>query len=405
MATVAYLALGSNVGDRSGQLERALHLLKESEGIQFVRVSRFWETQPVGGPPGQGKYLNAAVAVETTLTPIELMQLCLSIEEKCGRVRREKYGPRTLDIDLLLYGDLVLQTETLSVPHPRMHLRGFVLGPLAEIAPTAVHPVLQKTVAELLASLGHRSLLGKRAVVTGSSSGIGRAIAVELAKRGADVIVHANVSREQAKDTARLVREAGVRAETLFADVRDAESCRRLVESAWQTFEGLDVWVNNAGADILTGGNARLSFEEKLRLLWETDVCGTIRLSREAGRRMMEQGWGLIVNVGWDQAEIGMGGDSGQLFGTVKAAVAAFSKSLAATLAPQVRVNCVAPGWIRTAWGETASETWQKRAVGEALLQRWGMPDDVAGAVCWLASSDADFVTGQVLRVNGGAVR
>jgi NAD(P)-dependent dehydrogenase (short-subunit alcohol dehydrogenase family) len=109
--------------------------------------------------------------------------------------------------------------------------------------------------------------------------------------------------------------------------------------------------------------------------------------------------------MGWDQAETGMEGDSGQLFAAAKAAVMAFSKSLALTLAPQVRVNCVAPGWIRTAWGETASGYWQERVRGETPLGRWGTPEDVAGAVCWLASPAAGFITGQVVRVNGGAVR
>jgi 3-oxoacyl-[acyl-carrier protein] reductase len=114
---------------------------------------------------------------------------------------------------------------------------------------------------------------------------------------------------------------------------------------------------------------------------------------------------GLIVNVGWDQAETGMEGDSGQLFGAVKGAVMAFSRSLAVTLAPGVRVNCLAPGWIRTAWGQGAPRGWQERVVRETPLGRWGTPEDVAAMARWLASPAAAYVTGQVLRVNGGAVR
>jgi NAD(P)-dependent dehydrogenase (short-subunit alcohol dehydrogenase family) len=114
---------------------------------------------------------------------------------------------------------------------------------------------------------------------------------------------------------------------------------------------------------------------------------------------------GVIINVGWDQAETGMEGDSGELFGAVKAAVHGATKSLARSLAPKVRVNAVAPGWIRTAWGESAPPAWQQRAITEAPLGRWGQPEDVAGAVAWLAGPDASFITGQIIRVNGGAVR
>jgi len=113
----------------------------------------------------------------------------------------------------------------------------------------------------------------------------------------------------------------------------------------------------------------------------------------------------VILTMGWDQAETGMEGDSGQLFGAAKAAVIAFSKSLAVSLAPAVRVNCLAPGWVRTAWGAGASAAWQERVRRETPLGRWGEPEDVAGAAVWLASDAAAFVTGQVVRVNGGAVR
>jgi 3-oxoacyl-[acyl-carrier protein] reductase len=109
-----------------------------------------------------------------------------------------------------------------------------------------------------------------------------------------------------------------------------------------------------------------------------------------------------IVTIGWDQAETGMEGDSWELFAATKGAVMAFTRSLARSLAPAVRANCVAPGWIRTAWGEGASEAWQRRAVRESMLGRWGEPEDIAAAVHWLLSPDAAFVTAQVLPVNGG---
>jgi 3-oxoacyl-[acyl-carrier protein] reductase len=120
------------------------------------------------------------------------------------------------------------------------------------------------------------------------------------------------------------------------------------------------------------------------------------------GRFMADREGGSIVTVGWDQAATGMEGDSGELFAATKGAVMAFTKSLAKSLAPKVRVNCVAPGWIRTAWGEGASEAWQRRAVRESMLGRWGEPEDIAAAAHWLVSPRAAFVTGQVINVNGG---
>ena len=113
----------------------------------------------------------------------------------------------------------------------------------------------------------------------------------------------------------------------------------------------------------------------------------------------------MILTVGWDQAETGMEGDSGELFAAVKGAVTCFTRSLALSLAPEVRVNCLAPGWVRTAWGETASPAWQERVRRETPLGVWGLPEDVAAAAVWLASPAAAFVTGQTIRVNGGAVR
>jgi NAD(P)-dependent dehydrogenase (short-subunit alcohol dehydrogenase family) len=120
---------------------------------------------------------------------------------------------------------------------------------------------------------------------------------------------------------------------------------------------------------------------------------------------MKAAGGGVILNLGWDQAETGMNTDSGQLFGASKGAVMCFTRSLSVALAPEVRVNCLAPGWIRTAWGEQAPEAWQHRAEGEAVLGRWGAPEDIAAAARFLASPAAAFITGQTMRINGGAVR
>jgi 2-amino-4-hydroxy-6-hydroxymethyldihydropteridine diphosphokinase len=412
--TTVYVALGSNLGDRGDYLRRALMALHQSSGIELTRVSPTYETRPVGGPPGQSAYLNAVAELKTEREPRDLLKVLLTIERDLGRVRSERDGPRTIDLDLLLYGDLVYADADLTVPHPRLNERLFVLQPLAQLAPGLIHPVLKRSVADLLAELQGlrlhssapgRELAGTRAVVTGSTSGIGRAIAWELAAAGADVIVHGRRSLEAAQETADRVRLLGGRSEVLLADLTDADACPRLVEQAWQCWQGIDVWINNAGADTLTGTAASWSFERKLRELLAVDVTATMLLSRAVGRRMKANGGGAIVNVSWDQAETGMEGDSGELFAAAKAAVAAFSKSLALSLAPNVRVNCLAPGWIRTAWGEGASERWQERVRRETPLQRWGTPEDVAAAARWLVSPAAAFLTGQVLRINGGAVR
>jgi 2-amino-4-hydroxy-6-hydroxymethyldihydropteridine diphosphokinase len=412
MAVTAYVALGSNLGDRSGYLNGALQALRERSGLAVARVSSFHETAPVGGPPSQGLYLNAVAEIHTDLSPHQLLDVLQAVEQQFGRVRRERDGPRTLDLDLLLFGDRVLSEPSLVVPHPRMRQRVFVLEPLAEIAPAAVDPVSGLTAAELLQQLRTapaaetgRELRGLRALVTGSTSGIGRAIALKLAAAGADVLVHGRRSLEAAERVANQAASLGVRAGLILADLRRQDECRALVERAWGQWDGLDVWVNNAGADTLTGEAGRWPFERKLEELLAVDVTATLLLARDVGRWMKARGSGTIINMGWDQADGGMEGDSGQLFGAAKAAVMAFSKSLALSLAPEVRVNCLAPGWIQTAWGEKASADWQQRVLRETPLGRWGTPEDVAGAVRWLVSPEAAFITGQVLRINGGAVR
>ena len=245
-------------------------------------------------------------------------------------------------------------------------------------------------------------LAGQTAVVTGSSSGIGRAIALELAAAGADVLVQARQSREAAEQVVSEVKALGRASDVVLCDLADEAMHESLVERAWSWNGAVDIWVNNAGADVLTGEAARWPFEKKLEQLWRVDVVATMRLSRLTGAKMKASSSGAIVNLGWDQAEHGMSGDSGELFAASKGAVMAFTRSLAKTLAPEVRVNCLAPGWVKTAWGERASDYWQQRAQRESLLGRWGTPEDVARAARFLVSPAASFITGQVLPVNGG---
>jgi len=407
MPDFAYIALGSNLGDRANYLDQAVELLKQTPGLAVTRVSAYHETDPVGGPGGQGKYINAVAEVQTDIPAAPLLRILLDIENRLGRIRSERFGPRTLDLDLLLYANETMDGPDLIVPHPRMHERLFVLKPLVEIAPLAVHPGLQSTARDLLRRLQGetgRELLGLRAMVTGSSSGIGKAIAMELARAGADVLIHGRRSVEQTRAVSSDVARLGVRSDVVMADLRDEAQCGRFLDETWNRWDGLDVWINNAGADTLTGEAAHWPFERKLAELWAVDVRATMVLARAVGQRMRQRGRGVIVNMGWDQADTGMAGDSGEMFAAVKGAVMAFSKSLALSLAPEVRVLCVAPGWIRTAWGEKASETWQTRVLRETPLGRWGTPEDVARTVRWLVSPAAGFLTKQIVRVNGGAV-
>ena len=147
-------------------------------------------------------------------------------------------------------------------------------------------------------------------------------------------------------------------------------------------------------------------FDAKLDMLWSVDVSATIRLCREVGRRMVSHGSGSIVTMGWDQAETGMEGDSGELFAATKGAIhVVYPQPGSQPGAAKVRVNALAPGWIKTAWGQHASKAWHDRVIRETPLARWGTPEDVAAAACFLVSDAAAFLTGQVIRVNGGSVR
>ena len=149
----AAIGAGSNLGDRQANINAAVAKLTTTPGVQMQAVSNLLENPAVGGPPDSPPFLNAAIAIQTTLPPTELLERLLEIEKSLGRDRRQKWDPRPIDLDLLLYGDAIIHQPGLVVPHPLMHQRRFVLQPLAEIAPHAMHSLFNRTVAELLAEL------------------------------------------------------------------------------------------------------------------------------------------------------------------------------------------------------------------------------------------------------------
>lgn len=152
-ATTAHVALGSNLGDREATLRSAVADLRAVDGVTVTAVSALYETAPIGGPDKQGPYLNAAASVETALEPLALLDLLQAIEAAHHRERVVLWGPRTLDLDLLLYGDVVMRSDRLTLPHPRLAERRFVLAPLADIAATARLPTTGARIDALFAGL------------------------------------------------------------------------------------------------------------------------------------------------------------------------------------------------------------------------------------------------------------
>lgn len=247
------------------------------------------------------------------------------------------------------------------------------------------------------------SLDGKIVLVTGSSSGIGRAIALGCARAGADVAVTYRANSDGAEETARDIRALGRRAEVLRVDVSRGEEIDALAAAMLERFGRVDTWINNAGADILTGAGGRLSPLEKLDRVLAVDLRGTVLASWAAVKAMRERG-GAIINVSWDHISLGMKGENPILYSAAKGGIASFSKSLAREVAPDIRVNILAPGFIETAFGEQADSAWHREVAERTPLRRWGRPDDLVGAAIFLASDASSFITGQMIMVNGGVV-
>jgi 3-oxoacyl-[acyl-carrier protein] reductase len=246
---------------------------------------------------------------------------------------------------------------------------------------------------------------GKVVLVTGASSGIGQAIAVACARAGADLAITFRRNREGSERTASEVRKLGRRAEVRETDISRPGDLADLAADLRSRFGRVDAWINNAGADILTGEGDRLSRLQKLDLLLAVDLRGTVLASWLAVDFMRAQGGGgVIINMSWDHVIAGMAGENPVLYSAAKGGIMSFSKSLALEVAPDIRVNILAPGFIETAFGEGADSTWKRQVEEMTPLRRWGTPEDVAGAAVYLASDAASFLTGQMIMVNGGAV-
>ena len=245
-------------------------------------------------------------------------------------------------------------------------------------------------------------LAGKKIVITGASSGIGRAVAEACAREGAAVVLNYRRSAEAAEASAARLRAAGAQAYALGGDVGDPVAVDALVRESYRVLGGIDGWCNIAGADILTGEGARLSDLEKLARLIDTDLRGTMLCGWAVAPLLRERG-GCLLNTSWDLALHGMGGRNPEMFAAVKAGITGFTRALARSLAPAVRVNEIAPGWIATAFAEQDMDPAYRAGVEAATpLARFGRVEDVAAAAVFLLSDEAAFITGQTLKVNGG---
>lgn len=212
-------------------------------------------------------------------------------------------------------------------------------------------------------------------------------------------------NRDGAEQAASEIRGLGRRAEVLPLDLADESQIADLPERANAAYGRIDAWVNNAGADILTGEFARLPRREKLDLVLTVDLRGTVLASWAAVELMRRQPrGGVVINMSWDHVSFGMEGDNPGLYATAKGGIMSFSKSLAREVAPRIRVNVLAPGFIETAFGAEVDRRWRAEVEQRTPLERWGTPDDVAGAAVFLVSDEAAFLTGQTIAVNGGVV-
>ncbi len=243
------------------------------------------------------------------------------------------------------------------------------------------------------------SLEGKIAVVTGASRGIGRAIALELARRGAAVVVNYNRAAEKAQEVVEAIRSAGGQAEAFQANVADFQQAKALIDFAVKTFGGIHILVNNAG--ITRDNLIMLMKEDDWDAVIATNLKGTFNCSKAAVRPMMRKRWGRIINISSVAGQIGNPGQTN--YSASKAGQIGFTKALAREVASRnITVNAIAVGYIETDIWEGVPDEAREQILAMIPLGRKGEPEEVAYAVAFLASDQAAYITGQVLGVNGG---
>lgn len=242
-------------------------------------------------------------------------------------------------------------------------------------------------------------LKDKTALVTGASRGIGKAIALELARAGASVVVNYSGNKTRAEETAAQIRELGTEALTYQCDVANEEDVQEMVRTAVQKFGHLDIVVNNAG--IIRDGLIMRLKEEDWDAVLNTNLKGVFLVTKAALRPMMRQKQGKIINVA---SVVGILGNAGQAnYVAAKAGVIGLTKSTAREVASRgITANAVAPGFISTEMTEKFPEKIKEKMKSEIPLHRLGTPEDVAGVVKFLASEDSGYMTGQILSVDGG---
>jgi len=228
-------------------------------------------------------------------------------------------------------------------------------------------------------------------------------MALAFAREGARVVVNYNNSMARAETVVNEIRSNGGHAVAIQANVGHPDQIDKLIRTAQAKFGKIDIWVNNAGADILTGQGAELTDQEKLQQLIEVDLKGTIACCWALVPVMQEQGRGVIINMSWDLAVHGFHGRNPQMFAAVKAGVLGFSRSFASTYGPEIRANILAPGWIHTSFAEEMMDRkYYESRISEIPLGRFGTPEDVAAAAVFLASDASSYMTGEMIKINGG---
>ena len=247
-------------------------------------------------------------------------------------------------------------------------------------------------------------LSGRGAVVTGASSGIGRAVARAFSAEGARVVLNYRKSQSAAEALVSEIEAGGGEAMAVAANVAEPEDCARLLDRAAEFLGDVDVWANVAGADILTGAHAEQTDFAKRDQLIDVDLRGTMNCCWAVARIMKAQAsGGVILNTSWDLALTGMGERNPEMFAASKAGVTGFTRSFARSVAPAIRVNEIAPGWITTSFAENEmSDDYRNSVIASTPLARFGTAEDVAAAAVFLCSDEAAFISGQTLKVNGG---